>query len=428
LCQLTPEPATLNPFEAELNTVQALTSIFTVTREDLYDFGRCPKIVAIKAYRAIKAPQDSHLQPPRWVEPTTIGKIGEVAVKLSLQGTPARKAMRHIVHAVPEIEVNDYLEEIAAESLRGMEEIRKDLESQYAKVSIIGRGEGRHPDLAGTARPDFIAMTEQSPKPIIIEAKDSIKTNPTHTFQAKFYNGIAERFGLYLLEERLEGQSPTFAPRQLMSGGETLLVYPRLARFSIVKEKYAPTQEVIKAVWKAKELGFKGQAPETNCKKKCAHNRLRTELPEGEMEALPPLPLIFSRGVLESGHDLDLDYQTNYAWSLIPTRIKLAILLSKQKVGERSRELRKWLIDALSITQEAADIVLDPAKRDRFLQSKPDAEGLLKQMGSDVEPWEAVLKKRLRFSASSILARATAVYSLPTGSYRFVRDAAKRWS
>ena len=403
-----------------------MTSIFTVTREDLYDFGRCPKIVAIKAYRAIRAPQETHLQSPRLAEPTTIGKIGEVAVKLSLQGTPTREAMQSIVRTIPEIEVNGYLEEIASESLRGMEEIRRDLESQYAKVSIIGRGEGRHPDLAGTARPDFIAMTEQSPTPIIIEAKDSIKTNSTYTFQAKFYNGIAARFGLYLLEERLEGESPTFAPRQLMSEGETVLVYPRLARFEVVKEKYAPPEDVIKTVWKAKELGFKGQAPETNCKKKCPHNRLKTELPEGEMEVLPPLPLIFSRGVLESGHDLDLDYQTNYAWSLIPTKIKLAVLLSK--VGERRRELGRWLIDALSITEEAADIVLDPAKRDRFLQSKPDADGLLRLMGADVEPWTKILKKRLRFSASSILARATAVYSLPTGSYRFVRDAAKRWS
>ena len=405
-----------------------LTSIFTVTREDLYDYGRCPKIVAIKAYRAINAPQENHPQQPRLVEPTTIGKIGEAAVKLSLQGTPPREAMQRIAHTVPEIETNDYLEEIAASSLRGMEEIRKDLQSHYTKVSIIGRGEGRHPDLAGLARPDFIAMTERNSTPIIIEAKDSIKTNPSYIFQAKFYNGIAEKFGLYLLEERLEGGLPTFAPRQLMTVAETVLVYPRLATFSVIKEKYVPDEETIREVWKAKELGFKGQTPETSCRKKCPHNRLKAKLPEGDMEALPPLPLTFSRGIIEHGHDLDLDYQTNYAWSLMPARIKVAILLSNQKIRNHSQVLGKWLIDALNISQDAADIVLDPVKRDGFLQSRPDANALLKQMDSDLEPWKAILKKRLQFSASSILARATAVYSLPTGSCRFVRDAEKRWS
>ena len=346
-----------------------MTSIFTVTREDLYDYGRCPKIVAIKAHRAISEPHERHLQQqPQLVEPTTIGKIGEVAVKLSLQGIPAREAMRGITRVVPEIEGNDYLEEIASESLRGMEEIRKNLESQYAKVTIIGRGEGRHPDLAGTARPDFIAMTERGGTPIIIEAKDSVKTSPAYMFQAMFYNGIAEKFGVYLLEERLEGESPKFTPRVLIQGAETVLVYPRLAHFTIVKEKYTPTEETIKEVWKAKELGFKGQVPETNCKKKCAHNRLKAELPEGNMEPLPPLPLIFSRGILENGHDLDLDYQTNYAWGLLPSRIKLAILLSNRKARERTPALAKWLMTTLSITSEAAGIVLDPSKRDLFLR------------------------------------------------------------
>ena len=404
-----------------------MTSIFTVTREDLYDYARCPKIVAIKAHRAIQEPPESHPQQPRIVEPTTIGKIGEAVVKLSLQGTPVGEAMRTVARVVPEIMVNDYLEEIASESLRGMEEIRKNLESQYSRVTIIGRGEGRHPDLAGTARPDFIAMAERSGTPIIIEAKDSLKTNPSYNFQAMFYNGIAEQFGVYLLEERLEGETPKFTPRLLRSGAETVLVYPRLAHFSIVKEKYTPTEETIKKVWKAKELGFKGQTPETKCKKKCPHNRLKAELPEGNMEPLPPLPLIFSRGIVENGHDLDLDYQTNYAWNLLPSRIKLALLLSHAKVGERAQELEKWLTDALSITSEAAGIVLDPVKREVFLNSRPDAEGLLRQMQSELEPWEGILKKRIATSASSILARATAVYSLPRDSYRFVKDAVKRW-
>ena len=407
-----------------------MTSIFTVTREDLYDYGRCPKIVAIKAHRAIQErPVAEHAaQPPRLLEPATIGKIGETVVKLSLQGTPVREAMHAIAQEVPEIRVNEYLEEIATESLRGMDEIRNDLESQYSKVTIVGRGEGRHPDLAGTARPDFIAMTERNGTPIIIEAKDSAKTSPSYNFQAMFYNGIAEKFGVYLLEERLEDETAKFSPCVLRSSAETVLVYPRLARFSIVREKYVPTEATIKEVWKSKELGFKGQTPETDCGKKCPHNRLKANLPEGNMEAIPPLPLIFSQGILEGGHDLDLDYQTSYAWNLLPSRIKLAILLPHQKMGDYGKLLGTWLSETLSITDDAAEIVLNPAKRENFLQSRPDAEKLLREMQSELEPWKAILNERVAVSASSILARATAVYSLPCASARFVKDALGRWS
>lgn len=405
-----------------------MTSIFTVSREDLYDYRRCPKIVAIKAYRAVRISREAReIQERRISEPATIGKIGEAAVKLSLQGIPKHEVLKQITHSIPEIRVNEYLAQIAAQSVEGMDEIRKSLKGAYESVTIVGRGEGRHPDLAGTARPDFIGLTERNGTPIIVEAKDSAKTTPAYKFQAMFYNGIAEQFGVYLLRERLEGESPTFSPRLIKGAAETILVYPRLATFSVVKEKYVPTQSVIKEVWKAKELGFNGQVPETECRKKCPHNRLKVDLPVSSMEPLPPLPLIFSEGNLEKGLDLDLEYQAEYAWDLLPARIKLAVLFSRGTGLETLTELKDWLVKNLDITEEAADIVLDLKKRESFLGSKPDAAELLKLMANELEPWEALLKERMAASGPSILARATAVYSLPKGSRRFVREAWGRW-
>jgi hypothetical protein len=405
-----------------------LTSIFTVSREDLYDYRRCPKIVAIKAYRAIRTSRETkQIQQRRIAEPVTIGKIGEAAVKLSLQGIPKHEVMKQIAHSIPEVRVNEYLAQIAAQSVEGMDEIRKSLKGAYKTVTIVGRGEGRHPDLAGTARPDFIGLTEGNGTPIIVEAKDSAKATPAYKFQAMFYNGIAKRFGVYILRERLEGDSAKFSPRLIKSAAETILVYPRLATFSVVKEKYVPTQSVIKEVWKAKELGFNGQMPETQCRKKCPHNRLKADLPVGSMEPLPPLPLIFSEGSLEKGLDLDLEYQAEYAWDLLPARIKLAVLFSRGKGLGTLTELKDWLIKNLGITEEAADIVLDHKKRESFLGAKPGADELLELMANELEPWEALLKERLVASGPSILARATAVYSLPKESRRFVRDAWGRW-
>jgi hypothetical protein len=324
------------------------------------------------------------------------------------------------------VKINDYLAQIATESVEGMDEIRRSLKAAYKEVRIIGRGEGRHPDLAGTARPDFIGLTENDETPIIVEAKDSAREARSYKFQAMFYNGIAEKFGVYLLQERLEGERVRFSPRILKGCAETVLVYPRLAAFSIVKEKYVPTQAVIREVWKAKQLGFSGRVPENKCRDKCPHNRLKGNLPEGNREPLPPLPLIFSKGNIESGVDLDLEYQAGYAWNLLPPRIKLAVLFSRRG-GRELEPLKSWLMRNLVISNEAADLVLDNAKRESFLNSRPTGDDLMRQMGSEVEPWKAVLKERLEASSPSILARATAVYSLPKDSSRFVKDAWDRW-
>jgi len=404
-----------------------LTSIFTVTREDLYDYGRCPKIVAIKAYRALTAVPAAHAEERRVQEPATIGRIGEMAVKLTLQGVPKHETLNRITHSIPQIKINEYLAQIATQSVEGMDEIRKSLKAAYKEVTIIGRGEGRHPDLAGTARPDFIGLTKNDGTPIIVEAKDSAREARSYRFQAMFYNGIAEKFGVYLLQERLEGETVKFSPRILKSSAETVLVYPRLASFSIVKEKYVPTEPVIRDVWKAKQLGFSGRVPENRCRNKCPHNRLKVNLPEGDMEPLPPLPLIFSKGSVESGVDLDLEYQAGYAWDLLPSRIKLAVLFSQRGGGRELSGLKSWLMTNLMISNEAADVVLDNAKRESLLNSKPTGGDLLRLMDSELEPWKMILKDRLETWSPSILARATAVYSLPKDSSRFVGDAWGRW-
>ena len=307
-----------------------------------------------------------------------------------------------------------------------MDEIRKSLKAAYKEVTIVGRGEGRHPDLAGTARPDFIGLTKNDGTPIIVEAKDSAREARSHKFQALFYNGVAEKSGVYLLEERLEGDRVKFSSRILKGSAETVLVYPRLATFSIVKEKYVPTEPVIREVWKAKQLGLSGRVPENRCREKCPHNRLKVNLPEGDTEPLPPLPLIFSKGSIESGVDLDLEYQAGYAWDLLPSRIKLAVLFS-QRGGHELEEVKSWLVTNLMISNEAADVVSDNAKRESLLKSKPTGDDLMRLMGSELEPWKAILKDRLEASTPSILARATAVYSLPKDSSRFVGDAWGRW-
>jgi hypothetical protein len=93
------------------------------------------------------------------------------------------------------------------------------------------------------------------------------------------------------------------------STAETILVYPRLAASSIIKETFVPTRSMIRQVWTAKQLGLKGLSIETECRSDCPHHRLKVNLPEGSMEPLPPLPLVFSKGMVEDDWNLDMEYQ-----------------------------------------------------------------------------------------------------------------------
>jgi hypothetical protein len=393
----------------------------------LYDYRRCPKIVSIKAYRTIRTVREKHVSQPRELEPAIIGKIGERAVELGFAGLPQSAAMRQITRAIPQVNLSENLMRIALDSLRGVERILVRLRSEFGEIRVIGKGEGRHPDLAGIVRPDFIAFSENKRDPIIVETKDTTRKAPTDRFQAMFYNGVADRFGVYLLEQRLERGDLTVSPRVMRSGAKSILIYPRLAQYSTVEEKFVPDEVLIKGVWKAKELGFMGRSPETECRATCAHHRLKVDLPESDMEPLPPPPLIFSEGILQGGGDLDTDYQVSYAWKLLPTKVKLALLISNQERLAGLMDLKSWLMRVMGIDESSADIILDPEKQDKFARSRPSADMLLRSMGNELEAWRGILKKRLEIAGPSILARATSVYSLPRRSEGFVKDAWKRW-
>jgi hypothetical protein len=104
-----------------------LTSIYTASREDLYDFRRCPKIVAIKAYKTLRTcREDSFAEPAtRVLEPAVIGSIGEAAVELSFSAVPASIAIQRIAAKIPQVNVSDHLRQIAIESLAGVKLIRQ---------------------------------------------------------------------------------------------------------------------------------------------------------------------------------------------------------------------------------------------------------------------------------------------------------------
>ena len=161
----------------------------------MYDFQRCPKIVAIKAYKALRTfrretyGETAVSKTRRVLEPAVIGSIGEAAVRLGLSDVSTTTAMREIEREIlvkiPRLYVRDYLRQIAVESLSGVKLIRGKLAQEYGDIAIIGKGTGRNPDLCGTVQPDYIALPANSKEPVIVERKNSSRQNPEDMFQAK---------------------------------------------------------------------------------------------------------------------------------------------------------------------------------------------------------------------------------------------------
>jgi hypothetical protein len=404
-----------------------MTSLYSVTREDLYDYFRCPKIVSIKAYKTLTEEKRVPTPSQRAVEPADVGMIGEAAVQLGFSGVGTVAAMQQISYSIPELNRNQLLKQIAAESLRGVEKIRERLRAEYGEITIIGKGQGRQPDLAGTVLPDRLAFSSENRVPIIVEVKNSRHQGPADKFQAKFYNGVAETSGLYLLEERVEGQVAKLNPRVIHGEAETILVYPRLGASSIIKEKFVPSRPMIREVWTAKELGLSGFSIESNCGVDCPHHRLKVELPEGNIEPLPPLPLVFSKGLVEEDWNLDLEYQVNYGGKLLPPGLKSALFFHARNVDGRLEVWKDWLVQDGGLDKEAAEIALSFRKGSRFYASKPKPTELFRSMRGVVDRWRRILKKRFRTSTSVLVGRAASVYALPAKSTKLVNDAWKKW-
>jgi hypothetical protein len=405
-----------------------MTSLYSVTREDLYDYLRCPKIVSIKAFQELRRERHKPAPSQRAVDPTIVGMIGEQAVQLGFAGVEKATAMKQISYSIPQVNRSQLLKQIAFESLKGVEEVRQRLRPEYGEITIVGKGQGREPDLAGAVLPDRIAFSSESKIPIIVEVKNSRYQGPADKFQAKFYNGVAEKFGLYVLEERVEGQVTKLPPRLIHSKAEAILLYPRLAASLIIKENYVPTRPMVRQVWTAKQLGLKGFSIETECGSDCPHHRLKIDLPEGNMEPLPPLPLVFSKGMLEDDWNLDTEYQVKYGWRHLPAQLKTTLLFyHAQKANGKVDEWKNWLVQDVGLDKEAADIALNFRKQMRFYSSKPNATQLMKSMRSFLDQWKRILKKRVVKSAPVLIGRATSVYSLPTKSALFVNNAWHRW-
>lgn len=462
-----------------------MQGIFTMSRNDFYDYLRCPKIVALKIHRnLIRPPSLPKLKPERNIR-YEIGTIGEVTTKevFSEKGDEILEEVRLETEDYDEesfteeyedeefefkprtieppsfpkilevnlsqkgVQLDTQMKSILRDTLSGLKIIRKYLEDEYGEVRIIGRGESKNGVFPGKIKPDFVAISKDMKKPLLIEVKNSSRINQKpDNFQASFYNSITKIHGVMVLEERIEDEQNIITPKLIQNViPETLLVYPRLGEYQKISDTVQINQKIIGEIWQAKQLGLMGKAPHTDCDSLCPHHRLG-ELPEDNIEPAIPLPLIYAQGLRELGKNLDVEFLRRYIFrkpvgselrhSMWEFREKnFLIEMYKYRDPKKAKQKQK----SLDLQREKyLDLF---AEKTGFSRSNietlssfgqniwKDDKKIIKEMKNEIQPWQKIIgRKKFKLLNSSIKGITTKLYSIPEESDNFIKKSWKEWS
>jgi len=447
--------------------IQSASALFTVSRQDIYDYQRCPKIVSIKVYRRIRSPKPESESIEKSENKTAlIGRVGEVVTRLAFspqvsmgqlrsmaEKVPAQSLVESIEHLgtpqdpfekaelaelqtrIQELPKNleDELKSVMRDTLTGLEAIRGDVTSAYGNLTVIGHGESRYGVLPTMGYPDFVAQTKQG-KPILIEVKNSAKENYNlDGFQAAFYNSLGKTVGVVVQHTAFIDGVLAPEPRIVLEeDAESLVIYPRLKKWRTVSETAKIDADVVKDVWRAKQLGVVGMSPATHCRKDCPHHRYKMELPEGNLEIAKPLPLIFAKGGMELGLDFDYQNVRGYLWSVAPSlsRLLWEAQYRRDRVSVSLRErLRKILREKFGIDESVVmKLVPESSMYPAGSERPPSVEEVTKEEADEMERWEKLLpEKILKGVLTSAQGYGTRIYGLPKGSKVLIHKAWQKW-
>ncbi len=190
------------------------------------------------------------------------------------------------------------------------------LNKVYGSLHILGKGAIKNPFLPTLGEPDFVALPSKTKIPVIIEVKNTARTDASHVLQASFYNSLAEVSGSITLNQHYEDEKVKLEPSVLLEPEtQTIIIYPRLGYFEICSEKTRIDYEIVEKIWKAKQLGLMGKLPyveRTDHCKRCNYKKFCNTTIYDEIETAKPLPLIFAKGAIETGYDFNMYFLNKY--------------------------------------------------------------------------------------------------------------------
>ena len=443
---------TLAPPELE-NTA----SIFTVSREDIFDYKRCPKIVAIKTYRTTRTKKPRpEMNEPKVPIRNIVGQIGEAAVRLAFSGTDDRDESfgedslllrKTLGNRIAQLIMSGLnlmdkgiqmdLELLAKKTIEGLREIKPEIDLALGPMTVIGRGESRYGALPTCGYPDYVALSSND-KPVLIEVKNGSRENSTRDrFQASFYNSLGRTVGVVVHDTNVnDGSVRQSVKMHLEKDAETLVVYPRLHKWERVTDTVGIDQDEIEEIWSAKQLGIFGRWPDIHCESNCPHSRYKIVLPEDSLDTVAkPLPLIYAKGAADLGIDYNFNFALRYVHKTTPNAISelwnLGPLLGK--VPTTNLEPFAAMIERrLGLGREsAAKLLRSIAGLDSgelSSRTRIDPRRVEKEMATYLEPWQRLLPQKVLDgigpTAQSI---GTQSYSLPRQSNLIIDKSWNKW-
>ncbi len=385
----------------------------------------------------MNAPEEEVEPAPRKhpeVPASVIGKIGELAVAAAfspagnaaqtvakLKETLSRQTESSISSMGVTLDIN--ARKILDETVQGLTDIRSYITEEFGELNVIGRGGCKNGPFPGEALPDFVATTPKHSQPILIEVKNTIGSAKTNLFQASFYNTVARETGVVVQEQRFEAGRLNLVPvAHHQSIADTLLVYPRGGTYEKVTDQISLKDETLEGVWLAKQLGYLGRSPHTDCGSKCPHHRLHVELPEGNLEVSPPMPLIFAKGVSELGADLDTHYLHHYFYKSGIGSDMWPWVFRAEREPELRGEVVKRTANKMGIPEDIVERMVFSHR------TMPDPGQVLNHMAGEIEPWEKLLgEKRMKDIGPTLQGLVTRIYGLPDKSEEFIKRSRRKW-
>lgn len=429
-----------------------MDSLEAVSWGDALDYAACPKIVALRVSNGTTAdggpgppgrgPRDEMRRGPR-----DAGGIPSYPAGEEIPGPYPKPRPVSAYLAWHMRSLRSHLRAVGECVREDMGEAARGLGDGYGRLASVGRGELVSGILPCRARPDVLAATGGGGLVAAFAVRSRRADMGAYGFAAS-YCALAGEGGTAVLEERLEGGEPAFGPRATGPAGARAVLLRGGGRREAGGAAGLP-EGTVRGIWEAKQLGLSGRSPETGCGASCPC-RAHGSLPAGSLEPAPPLPLIFARGLVESGVDLNRSYLHDYLWyvgAVRPVRAgvegarhvqyyarasKAAYARGRVKSIERAKD---------RFFEEAAGLLgvtnREMRKAERgFTDVLGRASKAAAAMASELEPWWALVRARggekgrkraiweLTSSAAFAAARA---YRLPRGSAEFVGRSWDYW-
>ncbi|MEM4282790.1 MAG: hypothetical protein QXN89_03925 [Candidatus Woesearchaeota archaeon] len=221
---------------------------------------------------------------------------------------------------------SDLIKDIVKRDVVGLVKIASILGEKYGRLEVIGRCDVKWPALPSHVEPDLVFKSEKSGGYLVAEVKNVERgASSLDSYQAGFYNTLSRMGGL-VLGRRREGEA--FMPRPETLHAEkisTVLLYPRQGLAQKI-EKVFQLEDMLEEIWEAKQLGLMGLQPESPKKDYCSRCQWRkfcsnwsNQGPKtGALsEVATPLPLIYVKGALENGFDIDTYIFRHYVYDII---------------------------------------------------------------------------------------------------------------